>query len=536
MSRPLKKKAIPMICFESQECYPKAHLTSKSFRFVLFRPFSVLFRQPKSNYLFKLLPHMFRPLKKKAIPMICFESQECYPKAHLTSKSFRFVLFRPFSVLFRPPKSNYLFKLLPHMFRPLTKKAIPMICFESQECYPKAHLISTTFRFVLFRPFSVLYRPPKSNYLFKLVPHMSRPLKKKAIPMICFESQECYPKAHLTSKSFRFVLFRPFSVLFRPPKSNYLFKLLPHMFRPLKKKAIPMICFESQECYPKAHLISKIFRFVLFRPFSVLFRPPKSNYLFKLLPHMSRPLKKKAIPMICFESQECYPKAHLTSKSFRFVLFRPFSVLFRPPKSNYLFKLLPHMSRPLKKKAIPMICFESQECYPQAHLTSKSFRFVLFRPFSVLFRPSKSNYLFKLLPHMFRPLNKEAIPMICFESQECHPKAHLISKIFRFVLFRPFSVLFRPPKSNYLFKLLPHMSRPLKKEAIPKICFESQECYPKAHLISKIFRFVLFRPFSVLFRPPKSNYLFKLLPHMSPDFKKLQICAFQTFFGPFQTT
>ena len=466
---------------------------------------------------------MFRPLKKKAIPMICFESQECYPKAHLTSKSFRFVLFRPFSVLFRPPKSNYLFKLVPHMSRPLKKEAIPKICFESQECYPKAYLTSKIFRFVLFRPFSVLFRPPKSNYLFKLLPHMSRPLKKKAIPMICFESQECYPKAHLTSKSFRFVLFRPFSVLFRPPKSNYLFKLLPHMFRPLKKKAIPMICFESQECYPKAHLTSKSFRFVLFRSFSVLFRPPKSNYLLKLLPHMFRPLKKKAIPMICFESQECYPKAHLTSKSFRFVLFRPFSVLFRPPKSNYLFKLLPHMSRPLKKKAIPMICFESQECYPKAHLTSKSFRFVLFRPFSVLFRPPKSNYLFKLLPHMFRPLKKKAIPMICFESQECYPKAHLISKIFRFVLFRPFSVLFRPPKSNYLFKLVPHMSRPLKKEAIPKICFESQECYPKAHLISKIFRFVLFRPFSVLFRPPKSNYLFKLLPHMSRPLKKKAI-------------
>ena len=96
---------------ESQECYPKSHLTSKSFRFVLFRPFSVLFRLPKSNYLFKLLPHMSRPLKKKAIGMICFESQEWYPKADLTSKSFRFVLFRPFSVLFRPPKSNYLFKL-----------------------------------------------------------------------------------------------------------------------------------------------------------------------------------------------------------------------------------------------------------------------------------------------------------------------------------------------------------------------------------------------------------------------------------------
>ena len=210
--------------------------------------------------------------------------------------------------------------------------------------------------------------------------------------MICFKSQECYPKAHLTSKSFRFVVFRPFSVFFRPPKSNYLFKPLPHMSRLLRKKAIPMICFEFQKCYPKAHLPSKSCRFVVFRPFSVIFRPPKSNYLFQPLPHMSRLLKKKAIPMICFESQEYYPKAHLTSKSFRFVVFRPFSVFFRPPKSNHLFQPLPHMSRLLQKKAIPMICFESQECYPKAHLTSKSFRFVVFRPFSIFFRPPKSYY------------------------------------------------------------------------------------------------------------------------------------------------
>ena len=321
--------------------------------------------------------------------MTWFESQECYPKAHPTSKSFRFVVFRPFSVFFRPPKSNYLFKPLPHMSRPLKKKAIPMIWFESQECYPKAHLTSKSFRFVVFRPFSVIFRPPKSNCLFKPLPHMSRLLKKKAIPMICFEPQECYPKAHLTSKSFRFVVFRPFSVFFRPPKTNCLFQPLPHMSRLLKKKAIPMICFEPQECYPKAHLTSKSFRFVVFRPFSVFFRPPKTNCLFQPLPHMSRLLKKKAIPMIWFESQECYPKAHLTSKSSRFVVFRPFSVIFRPPKSNCLFKPLPHMSRPLKKKAIPMIRFESQECYPKAHPTSKSFRFLVFKAFSVLFRPPK---------------------------------------------------------------------------------------------------------------------------------------------------
>ena len=305
--------------------------------------------------------------------MICFESQECYPKAHLTSKSFRFVVFRPFSVFFRPPKSNCLFKPLPHMSKLLKEKAIPMICFEFQECYPKAHLTSKSFRFVVFRPFSVIFRPPKSNCLFKPLPHMSRLLKKKAIPMIWFESHGCYPKAHLTLKSLRFVVFRPFSVFFRPPKSNCLFKPLPHMSRLLKKKAIPIICFEFQECYPKAHLTSKSFRVVFVRPFSVIFRPPKSNCLFKPLPHMSKLLKKKAIPMICFESQECYPKAHLTSKSFRFVVFRPFSVFFRPPKSNYLFKPLPHMSRLLKEKAIPMKCFESQECYPKAHLTSKCF-------------------------------------------------------------------------------------------------------------------------------------------------------------------
>ena len=167
--------------------------------------------------------------------------------------------------------------------------------------------------------------------------------------MICFKSQECYPKAHLTSKSFRFVVFRPFSVFFRPPKSNYLFKPL------------GLTC-------PKANLTSKGFRFVVF------------------------------IPMICFESQECYPKAHLTSKSFRFVVFRPFSVFFRPPKSNYLFQPLPDMSRLLKKKAIPMICFESQECYPKAHLTSKSFRFVVFRPFSVFFRPPKKQL--PISPHV----------------------------------------------------------------------------------------------------------------------------------------
>ena len=284
-----------------------------------------------------------------------FKSQECYPEAHLTSKSFRFVVFRPFSVFFRPPKSNYLFKPLPHMSRLLKKKAIPMICFKFQECYPKAHPTSKSFRFVVFRPFSVFFRPPKSNYLFQPLPHMSKLLKKKAVPMICFKSQECYPKAHPTSKSFRFVVFRPFSVFFRPPKSNYLFQPLPHMSRLLKKKAIPMICFQSQECYPKAHhLTSKSFRFVVFRPFSVFFRPPKSNYLFQPLPHMSKLLKKKAIPMICFKSQKCCPKAHLTSKNFRFLVFRPFSVFFRPPKSNHLFQPLPHMSRLLKKKAIPM--------------------------------------------------------------------------------------------------------------------------------------------------------------------------------------
>ena len=286
---------------------------------------------------------MSKLLKKKAIPMIWFESHGCYPKAHLTSKSFRFVVFRPFSVIFRPPTSNCLFKPLPHMSRLLKKKAIPMIWFESQECYPKAHLTSKSFRFVVFRPFSVIFRPPKSNCLFKPLPHMSKLLKKKAIPMIWFESQECYPKAHLTSKSFRFVVFRPFSVFFRPPKSNYLLKPLPHISRLLKEKAIPTICFESQGCYPKARLTSKRFRFVVFGPFSVIFRPPKSNCLFKPLPHMSRLLKKKAIPMICFESLECYPKAHLTSKSFRFVVFRPFSVFFRPPNSNCLFKPLPHM-------------------------------------------------------------------------------------------------------------------------------------------------------------------------------------------------
>ena len=401
---------IPMICFESQECYPKAHLTSKSFRFVVFRPFSVFFRPPKSNYLFQPLPHMSKLIKKKAIPMICFKSQECYPKAHLTLKSFRFVGFRPFSVFFRPPKSNYLFQPLPHMSKLLKKKAIPMICFGSQECYPKAHLTSKSFRFAVFRPFSVFFRPPKSNYLFKPLPHMSRLLKKKANPMICFESQECYPKAHLTSKSFRFVVFRPFSVFFRLPKSKYLFKPLPHMSRLLRKKAIPMICFEFQKYYPKAHLTSKSFRFVVFRPFSVFFRPLKSNYLFKPLPHMSKLLKKKAIPMVCF----------------------------RPPKSNYLFQPLPHMSKLIKKKDIPMICFKSQECYPKAHLTSKSFRFVVFRPFSVFFRLPKSNYLFKPLPHMSRLLRKKAIPMICFEFQKCYPKVHLTSKSFRFVVFRPF--------------------------------------------------------------------------------------------------
>ena len=253
----------------------------------------------------------------------------------------------------------------------------------------------------------------KYNYQFKPLPHMSRPINKKTIPMICFESQACYLKARLTSKSFRFVLFRPFSVLFRPPKCNYQFKPLPHMSRPPKKKAIPMICFESQECYPKAHLTSKSFRFVLFRPFSVLFRPPKCNYLFKLWPHMSRPLNKKAIGMICFESQEWYQKAHLTSKSFRFVLFRPFSVLFRPPKSNYQFKPLPHMSRPLKKQAIPMIYFESQECYPKAHLTSKSFRFVLFRPFSVLFRPPIRFLVFRPFSVLSDQLNTTTSLNLC---------------------------------------------------------------------------------------------------------------------------
>ena len=179
---------------------------------------------------------------------------------------------------------------------------------------------------------------------------MSRRLQKKAIPMQCFEAEECYPKAHLTSKSFRFVVFRPFSVFCRPPKRNYLFQPLPHRSRLLKKKAIPVICFQSQECYPKAHLTPKSFRFVVFRPFSVFFRPPKSNYLLNLCLTCLDCSKKKAIPMICFESQECYPKAHLTSKSFRFVVFRPFSVFFRPPKSNYLFQPSPHMSKLLKKK------------------------------------------------------------------------------------------------------------------------------------------------------------------------------------------
>ena len=534
---------------------PKSPPDLKKLQICGSQTFSVIFRPPKSNCLFKPLSHMSRLLKKKAIPMIWFESQECYPKAHLTSKSFRFAVFRPLSVSFRPPdcpkrkpfqwyvlnlknatqkptwpqkaSGLWFFDLFRSFSDHLKATACLNLCLTCLDCSKRKpfqqyvlNLKNATRKPTwpqkapdlwfsdIFRSFSDHLKATAYLNLCLTCPNCS---KKKAIPMICFESQECYPKAHLTSKSFRFVVFRPFSVFFRPPKSNYLFKPLPHMSKLLKKKAVPMIWFESQECYPKAHLTSKSFRFVVFRPFSVIFRPPKSNCLFKPLPHMSKLLKKKAIPMIWFESQECYPKAHLTSKSFRFVVFRPFSVFFRPPKSNYLFKPLPHMSRLLKEKAIPMICFESSECYPKAHLTSKSFRFVVFRPFSVIFRPPKSNCLFKPLPHMSKLLKKKAIPMICFESQECYPKAHLTSKSCRFVVFRHFSVFFRPPKSNCLFKPLPHMSKLLKKKAIPMIWFESQECYPKAHLTSKSFRFVVFRPFSVLFRPPKSNCLFKPL-------------------------
>ena len=159
--------------------------------------------------------------------------------------------------------------------------------------------------------------------------------------MICFESQERYPKAHLTSKSFRFVVFRPFSVFFRPPKSNYLFKPLPHMSRLLKKKAIPTQCFEAEECYPEA----------LHFWFSDLFRSFSDHLKATTCFNLCLTWLNCSIPMICFESQECYPKAHLTSNSFRFVVFRPFSVFFRPPKSNYLFKPLPHMSRLLKKES-----------------------------------------------------------------------------------------------------------------------------------------------------------------------------------------
>ena len=172
---------------------------------------------------------------------------------------------------------------------------------------------------------------------------------------------------------------------------------------------------------------------------------------------------------------------------------------------------------------------------------------MVFRPFSVFFRPPKSNYLFKPLPHMSRLLKENAIPMICFESQECYPKAHLTSKSFRFVVFRPFSVIFRPPKSNCLFKPLPHMSKLLKKKAIPTICFEYQECYPKAHLTSKSsdsWFSDLFLSFSDHLKATACLNLCLTCPNCSkrkpfkspPDLKKLQICGFQTFFGHFQTT
>ena len=221
MSRLLKKKAVPMICFESQECYPKAHPTSESFRFVVFRPFSIFFRPPKSNYLFQPLPHMSRLIKKKAIPMICFKSQESFPKAHLTSKSFRFVVFRPFSVFFRPPKSNYLFKPLPHMSRLLKKKPFQWYVLNLKNATQKPtwlQKVSDLWFWDLFRSFSDHL---KATTCFNLCLTCLDCSKRKPFQWYVLNLKNATLKPTRPQKAFRFVVFRPFSVFFRPPKSNY---------------------------------------------------------------------------------------------------------------------------------------------------------------------------------------------------------------------------------------------------------------------------------------------------------------------------
>ena len=205
--------------------------------------------------------------------------------------------------------------------------------------------------------------------------------------------------------------------------------------------------------------------------------------------------------MIWFESQECYPKAHLTSKSFRFVVFRPFSVFFRPPKSNYLFKPLSHMSRLFKKKAIPMICFESQECYPKAHLTSKSFRFVVFRPFSFFFRPPKSNCLCKPLPHMSKLLKKKAIPMTGLNFKNATQKPTWPQKASDLL----FSDLFRS------------FSDHLKATACLNLCLTCLDCSKR-------------KPFQWYVLNLQNATQEPTWPQKAPDF------AFQTLFGLFQTT
>ena len=88
------------------------------------------------------------------------------------------------------------------------------------------------------------------------------------------------PKAHMTSKGFRFVAFRPFSVFFRPPK-----KELP-VYAFWKRKPFQWYVWNLKNATQKPTRPQKAA--------DLWFSDHlKSSYLFKPLPHMSKLLKRK---------------------------------------------------------------------------------------------------------------------------------------------------------------------------------------------------------------------------------------------------
>ena len=173
-----------------------------------------------------------------------------------------------------------------------------------------------------FGPFQTTYKP---------LPQMPKLLKRKPFQWYVLNVKNATQKPTWPQKA----LDLWFSGLFRPfsdhSKAATCLNLLLTCLDRSKRKPFQWYVLNLKNATQKPTWPQKASDLWFSDPFRSFSDHLTSNYLFKPLPHMSRPLQKKAISMICFESQECDPKAHRTSKSFRFVLFRPISALFRPP-------------------------------------------------------------------------------------------------------------------------------------------------------------------------------------------------------------